>query len=464
MAQGFFNHIVQLNVTAEYAPEPSALQSRGMIVSQGSTNVPTGTAVYFGDPTSLSSYQKPTKSISTLTWATGVVTVALAANHGLVEGDLTPLIISGAYPSAYNGTFVATVGADNVLTYALDTDPGLASIPGAARYGADAWLVAADATWWAQSGQVTGYFLYESGTTSVADTLTSLDEWIAANPKQIYNVCFLPGVDAESVSAYNFFNQYNALTSLLKFYLPVTPTTSETWAAFTTLRNVFTQVQDLNAYTVSQVAAIAYAAYITNIRPTPTNKLPPSSYAYLNNVDALPLNQTNMTAYIDGNINFASLGAEGGISNVILVYGNNLNGFPQNVAYSIDWQQIELDLAISNAVINGSNNQINPLYYNQDGINRLQAVAANVAARGISTGLALGRVITTQLSPDEFTSNLSRGDYKGNYVINAVPFATYVALNPSDYARGLYGGFQASFVPQFGFRRIVFNILATTFP
>lgn len=464
MAQGFFNHIVQLNVTAEYAPEPSALQSRGMIVSQGSTSVPTGTAVYFGDPTSLSGYLSPAKSISTLTWTAGVVEVALTTNHGLTEGTLTPLIVTGAFPSAYNGTVVATVGADNVLTYSLDVDPGLASIPGSARYGVDAWLIAADATWWAQNGQVTGYFLFESGTADVGDTLTALDAWIVANPRQVYNVCFLPGVDEAAADAYNFFQQYNALTTLMKFYLPVTPTSSSTWADYSTLRNVFTQVQVISATTVSQVASVAYAAYITNIRPTPTNKLPPSSYAYLNNVDPLTLNQTQMSAYTDGNINFASLGAEGGISNVILVYGNNLNGFPQNVAYSIDWQQVELDLALSNAVINGSNNQINPLYYNQDGINRLQSVAANVAARGVATGLALGRVITTQLSPEEFTANLSRGDYRGNYVINAVPFATYVALNPSDYARGLYGGFQASFVPQFGFRRIVFNLLATTFP
>ena len=464
MAQGFFNNIVQLNVTAEYAPEPSALQSRGMIVSQNSTNVPADTAVYFGDPSSLASYIKPTKSISTLTWASGVVTVALAANHNLTVGSLTPLIVTGAYPDAYNGTYVATVGADNVLTYSLDNDPGLASIPGACRYGFDAWLVAADATWWAQSGQVTGYFLYESGTTSVSDMFNTLSDWLDSNPRQIYNICFLPGVDSESVAAYNFFNANNALTSLLSFYLPVDETTYETWAAYTALRNVFVQVQILTPTTAAQVASIAYAAYITNIRPTPTNKLPPSSYAYLNNVDALSLTQTQMSAYIDGNINFASLGAEGGISNVILVYGNTLNGFPENVKYSIDWQQVELDLAISNAVINGSNNQINPLYYNQDGINRLQAVAANVAARGIATGLALGRVITTTLSPEEFTANLGRGDYRGNYVINAVPFSTYVALNPSDYARGLYGGFQASYVPQFGFRRIVFNILATTFP
>jgi len=48
-------------------------------------------------------------------------------------------------------------------------------------------------------------------------------------------------------------------------------------------------------------------------------------------------------------------------------------------------------------------------------------------------------------------------------VINAVPFNLYVAQNPSNYAQGIYGGFQASFVPQYGFTQIVFNLNATQF-
>ena len=170
-----------------------------------------------------------------------------------------------------------------------------------------------------------------------------------------------------------------------------------------------------------------------------------------------------MNEFSDGNINFVSVGAEGGISNTILVLGDNLDGTPQNVAYSIDWQQIQLELALANAVINGSNSQINPLYYNQSGIDRLQSVAGATAARGIATGLALGQVVLVQLDPTEFAKNLSNGVYRGNYVINAVPFSIYTALNPSDYSQGLYGGFQASFVPQYGFKRIVFNLEATQF-
>jgi hypothetical protein len=133
------------------------------------------------------------------------------------------------------------------------------------------------------------------------------------------------------------------------------------------------------------------------------------------------------------------------------------------VGYSIDWVQINLNTDLANAVINGSNNPISPLYYNQDGINFLQQVAAITADRAIATGLALGRVIVTSLTSSDFARNLSLGLYRGNFVINAVPFSEYTALNPSDYANGLYGGFAASYVPQYGFERIVFNLNVTQF-
>ena len=58
---------------------------------------------------------------------------------------------------------------------------------------------------------------------------------------------------------------------------------------------------------------------------------------------------------------------------------------------------------------------------------------------------------------------LKNGLYAGNFVINAVPFTTYVASQPSDYANGLYGGFSASYTPQYGFETIVFNLNVTQF-
>ena len=457
-----YNRIVQINVTQQYAPQPNKLQNTAAIVSGNSTTITPGTTAYIASPSSLAGYLTSAVSITGISWTSGVVTVSFASAHGIEVGATTPLIVQNVLPSAYNGNYIATASTTTALTYSLASDPGAETALGTAIFGQQAWLIAADATWWAQNGQQQGYYVYESGQTTPATILTSVQTFLAANPKTIYNWGFLPGIDTDTTDAFAFFNLHNALTSLVKFYLPVTTTTYPNWSA-ATFKNVFAMVQSPVYGAASELDSIAYMAYITNITPSPTNKLPPSAYSYLYNVTAYPLTQALMTDFADGHINYASTGAEGGISNVILINGDNLDGSPANVAYSIDWQQIQLDLSLSNAVINGSNSTINPLYYNQNGIDRLQAVAANTAARGIASGLALGQVVLVQLDPTVFAQNLSAGLYAGNYVINAVPFATYVAQNPSDYSQGLYQGFQASFVPQYGFQRIVFNLQATQF-
>ena len=459
-----FNRIVQINVTQQYAPQPNRLQQSAAIVSQASTSFAAGSINYIGSPSSLSSNLIAGAPITGAVWAAGVVTLTFGSAHGVTVGSTTPVIVTEMVPTGYNGSFIATAATTTTLTYALATDPGAEASFGRAVFGPSAWLVAADNTWWAQNGQQTGYFLFESGSADVPDTLTAVETFIDENPQTIYNWGFLPGVDADSVDALAFFNLHNTLSSLVKFYLPVNQTTYPTWAAESNLINVFAMIQSPIYGPATELDSVAYMAFITNIVPTPTNKLPPSSYAYLYGVTAYSgLTQTLITTFADGNINYVSTGAEGGISNTILIQGDNLDGSPANVAYSIDWQQINLNLDLSNAVINGSNSTINPLYYNQNGIDRLQAVAANTAARGIATGLALGQVVLTQLDPTVFAQNLSSGLYAGNYVINAVPFAFYVAQNPSDYSQGLYGGLQASFVPQYGFKRIVFNLQATQF-
>lgn len=458
-----FNKIVQINVSEQYAPAPNTLQQRAAIVSQGSTSFATGSINYIANPGALAPYLVAGTPITGATWAAGVVTLTFGSAHGVAVGTTTPLIVQAMVPVGYNGSFIATAATTTTLTYVLASDPGAESSFGRAIFGAQAWLIAADITWWAQNGQQTGYFLFESGATTSATVLTAVETYIEDNPQSIYNWGFLPGIDADTTDAFAFFNLHNTLTSLMKFYLPVNQLTYANWADQAFI-NVFAMVQSPTYGAGTELDSIAYMAFITNIIPTPSNKLPPSSYAYLYGVTAYnPLTQSLMTTFQTDSINYVSTGAEGGISNTILIQGENLDGTPANVAYSIDWQQIQLNLDLSNTVINGSNTTLNPLYYNQNGIDRLQAVAANTAARGIATGLSLGQVILTQLDPTIFAQNLSAGLYAGNFVINAVPFATYVAQNPSDYSQGLYGGFQASFVPQYGFKRIVFNLQATQF-
>jgi hypothetical protein len=212
--------------------------------------------------------------------------------------------------------------------------------------------------------------------------------------------------------------------------------------------------------------SMAAAFYVAlNYDPGPTNKVPPYAFSFLFGVTAFPTfgNSALIQTLKTGNVNYVGTGAEGGISDLILLWGHTMDGRPFNYWYSVDWMQINVDQAISNAIINGSNTTINPLYYNQDGINRLEDVAANVGASAISFGLAVGRVIQVGLDPTTFNDNLNKGLYMGNVVVNAVPFATYVRAKPGDYKIGEYDGLTMVYTPQRGFEHILFNIVVTDF-
>jgi hypothetical protein len=118
---------------------------------------------------------------------------------------------------------------------------------------------------------------------------------------------------------------------------------------------------------------------------------------------------------------------------------------------------------MSNAVINGSNNPQNPLYLNQDGINRIQAVGASTLSSAITFGLLLGKVVQTELDGPSYSAALSANTFAGQAVINAVPFVAYYTASPSDYATGTYNGFSATVTPLRGFQSITFNINVTSF-
>jgi len=182
---------------------------------------------------------------------------------------------------------------------------------------------------------------------------------------------------------------------------------------------------------------------LLNYSPTASNLVAPFAFGYTYGVSAFPTRGQNalLTELKLANVNVIGTGAEGGISNTIILWGTTMDGHDMTYWYSVDWVQINVDLAIANAVINGSNNSQNPLYYDQNGINRLQAVAQNVMRNAIAFGLALSPV-----------------------TVNAIPFAQYVTQNPNDYPAGIYGGLSVAYTPQRGFIQIIFYVNVSSFP
>ena len=177
--------------------------------------------------------------------------------------------------------------------------------------------------------------------------------------------------------------------------------------------------------------------------PSTTNQVTPFAFSAAFGVTPFP-NQGNsaiLTALKTAGVNVIGTGSEGGLTSTFLFWGTTMDGRDFTYWYSVDWAQLNLNLDLSNEVINGSNNPQAPLYYNQNGINRLSLRATDTMNRGVAYGLVLPPVTVT-----------------------AVPFAAYVATNESDYKTGTYKGIGVTFTPQRGFISITINVDVTDFP
>jgi hypothetical protein len=202
-----------------------------------------------------------------------------------------------------------------------------------------------------------------------------------------------------------------------------------------------------------------------NYSPSSSNKITPFAFSFLFGVTSFPTQGNNSlrTQLKAAFTNYVGTGAEGGISDLIQLWGTTEDGNDATYWYSVDWVQINLDLQLANAVINGSNNPQNPLYYNQDGINRLQAVAASVMSSAITNGLAFGTLTMSELAAPAFSAALSANQFAGQVVVNAEPFISYNAENPNDYSIGKYGGISVAYTPSRGFIQIVVQLTVSNF-
>lgn len=452
------NPIVTVNVSVTNPPAPNTLQQKGAFISQGATTLDEGTTQLLQSMDDLTSILTGAKALSSLAWSGGTVTATTTSAHGFPNGDTITLTIAGATPAAYNGTFPATITGATTFTYALVSDPGSETVPGTYLPEDVAELVAMATTFFAQ-GSNTAVSVLELGAGTAAEGITALTTYMTGNKNAFY-AYLVPRNWADEASFVTYCGTFTADTA--KQYFWVTATTGN-YASFANLKSVVCWVEAPNIPLTEFSAAADF--YVTlNYKPSSTNKVPPNSFAFLSGVTAYPVagsaNQTTLTALANAGVNVVGTGAEGGLSNTLVAYGTMMDKTPFNVWYSIDNVQINLDTDLANEVISGSNNTLNPLYYDQPGINRLQTRAGSTMASEISWGLAVGQLVQTQLPIADFIANYNAGLYASQVVVNAEPFVTYTAENPDDYAQGKYGGLTAVYTPQRGFRQIIFNLLA----
>lgn len=455
--------IVTVNASVVQAPQPSHLQQVGALVTQGGTTTSSGTLTLVSTLAELTAILATSIAVTSLAWATGTVTVTTTTPHGWGVGDVIPIVIVGATPAAYNGSFSGTVVDANTVTYPLVSDPGAETVPGTIALGAISELSAMGTTYFAGNG-VPAVYVLELGEGDVAAGVATLTTFIAnvlGTDDQVYNY-LVPREWDNDTDFLTLCNNNTATDKMVYFWVTTTVANRAVYST-PSYKCVYAEVEAPSIPATEFSLASAFGTAL-KANPSSSNKLAPLSYAPSFGTTAYPLrnNQSIFTELAAAKVGWIGTGQQGGVSGNILFQGLMSDGNFWNFWYSVDWAQINMAQALANEVINGSANSVNPLYYNQDGINRLQNRVVKVANQGVSSGLGNGQVIATKLPVADFLANYNAGAYAGQIVINAEPFVAYSNENPNDYGIGKYAGLSCIWIPQLPFLSIYFNLTATT--
>ena len=440
MATTITPQIVTVNTTVQTAPSVSQLQQSGAIVSTGGTTLAANAYQYCGNLAAVQAILSPGLALTSLSWLSGVVTATATAALSLSVGQTFTTTIAGAVPTGYNGTYLATVTGADTFTYNLATNPGTETTPGTYLPNNAAFVIDAATTFFAQGTQLGVYILELGAQTSATAAITALQTWITGNssPQVFYSYLLPSSWDSQAAASLNTMtSNYSSPEGQTYFFVT---TTSSNVATYANNKAVQALVPSPTAAITEEQSAVPFYQWTIN-NPGPGNALAPMAYRYGYGVTpwAQQGNSTTIQNVLTANGNLILTGAQGGISTATLFRGTTMDGEQASFWYGVDYFRTQVAQALSAAVIEGSNTQP-PLLYNQAGINTLEAVANQIAANAVAYGCAESITIT------------------------AIPFTTYIAQFPTNYANGIYGGLSASMVGQSGFLSITFDLTAVAFP
>jgi hypothetical protein len=476
------NAIVTVHVSIIEAPTPNTYQRSGALVSFGATTMVADDTSFLTQLADLTPLIHPPMAITTTSWAAGVVTCTTTnpIPGPPIVGDTITLILNGYQPVGFNGRYLCTVTAANAFTFPLTANPGTVATEGTAQFAEVIELQQMATTYFSQGNEL-GIWVLELGyQSSAVNEVTALDNWLTENPLTIYDFLMprrfgsdptILGTAATPTAFSNLLKRYQNPEAMEYFWLTVTPATMSNLGP--TYKDVLQMIEspiltDPTGENLNDpegeftMAAMLYNAVV--YRASNTNRIAPMAFKYVYGVTQYPQkgNGPLLVSFKTANTNYITTGAEGGIAFTMIYEGVTLDGHDFfNWWYTIDWVQIQVNLDLSNAIINGSNNPLAPLYYNQDGINYLETVLMGTMQHAQTFGMVLGKIEMTQLDGPDLTAAIYGGQFAGKCDVNAVPFLNYTLSNPGDYKIGEYDGLSSLFIPARGFIHILVNIVAS---
>jgi hypothetical protein len=476
------NSIVDVLVKTIIAPTPNTYQQTGALVSYGGTALLPQQCYQLTQMSDLAQVLIASGAIATASWAAGDVTVTTTAPlpAAWAVGTNPLVVISGFVPAEFNGVFTATIVGPSSFTYPLATSPGATTTVGTYQPNAAVELSQMATTYFGQGNMVAVYVLELGLNASVAADVTALQNWLNLNPRSFYGY-LMPrrfGSNAADLTALmSLLAQYQNPEAMTYFWLTVTQTTMNQLQPNPTIDAPYKDViQFIEAPTLTDPAGtnllnpngeFSAAAMFYNalaFKASQINMMSPMAFKYLYGVTMFPTqgNGPLLKSVKANYTNYVATGAQGGIAYNIVYPGWTLDGQDYfNWWYTIDYVQIAAQQNVANAIVNGSNNAIAPLYYNQDGINTLASVLAGTMSTAATFGMVVGSIVVTGLNQPALQNAISAGAFAAKCDVNAVPFLDYSLANPGDYKIGEYDGLSVLFIPQRGFIHVLITIVAS---
>lgn len=174
------------------------------------------------------------------------------------------------------------------------------------------------------------------------------------------------------------------------------------------------------------------AAYVVS----DTNRMTSMRGKLVSGVTAYDVNKTLNTNLTTDNVNWCDTTHSGGFEGVMCWPGVFADGRNHSYWYAIDWAQLNIKVQMNNALINAANDPSNPIYYDQNGIDRLASVIQSV----LTTGVKYGLFNQTKLASQDFAD-----------------------VSASDYASGIYNGFAITIRVQGEFKTLTIGVNFTDF-
>jgi hypothetical protein len=469
------NAIVTVQVTTILAPAPQNYQQSGVLVSFGGTTIEPNTTsllTQFGDLTPL---LQPSGAITGIVWATGVATVTTAdpLPTNITTGSVVKMVITGVIPTLYNGAVTATVTGPSAFTFPLTSDPGGPGVSGSYQLYSVSQLTAQSATFFRQGSGTTCYVLELGYQPLFAGEITALEDWLNLNPLSYYGY-LLPdywGTATNIPAVLSLYQQFTNPEAMTYFWSTIElaavgliPDTVKCVIQLVEAPGVQAARNAANPGNYAEFTLASMFFWAMQYKATSVTRISPMCFKYVYGVTPYPSqgNGPRLVNFKNSNVNYIQTGAEGGIAFTNVYQGVTADGKDYfNWWWTIDWVQMNVNIDLTNAIINGSNNPLAPLYYDQPGINYLEAVLAGTMTRGGQFGLVNGQVVQTEYNSADLSTAINAGTFTGQCNVNAVPFIAYSQANPSDYAVGEYDGLSTIFIPARGFVHILVVVVAT---